>query len=219
LEQVVIIVAGGKGLRMGKNTPKQFLEINGKAIIIHTIEKFKQVLPLARLVLVLPKDELDRWQELALEHNLSEISYVLGGETRFESVKAGLSKVQSESIVAVHDAVRPFVSEQTILACMQAAMGYGAAIPVVDLKDSIRKLNETTSFSVDRSEYKLVQTPQCFKSKILIEAYQQNFKQNFTDDASIVESMGQEVTLVKGNYENIKITEPSDLRWAQSMLF
>lgn len=219
MEKVVIIVAGGKGLRMGSETPKQFLEINGKAIIIHTIEKFKQVLPTARLVLVLPKDEISRWQDLALKHQLKEVSCVTGGETRFESVKAGLSKVQSASIVAVHDAVRPFVSEATILACMKAAKDHGAAIPVVDLKDSIRKVEKSTSFAVNRSEYKLVQTPQCFKSELLIEAYQQEFKPKFTDDASIVESLGHAITMVKGNDENIKITEPADFKWAQTMLF
>lgn len=217
MEQVVIIVAGGKGLRMGSQTPKQFLEINGKAIIIHTIEKFKQALPSARLVLVLPKNELPRWQTLADKHKISRVSCVAGGKTRFDSVKAGLTEVKSSSLVAIHDAVRPFVSIETIKDCMRAAEKNGAAIPVINLNDSIRKVTNDGSFAVDRSEYKLVQTPQCFKSEILVKAYAQNYQQHFTDDASVVESIGQKVRLTAGNHENIKLTNPADLKWATSL--
>ncbi|MEQ8625065.1 MAG: 2-C-methyl-D-erythritol 4-phosphate cytidylyltransferase [Vicingaceae bacterium] len=217
MEQVVIIVAGGKGLRMGSQTPKQFLEINGKAIIIHTIEKFKQALPSARLVLVLPKNELPRWQSLADKHKISGVSCVAGGKTRFDSVKAGLTEVKCSSLVAIHDAVRPFVSIETIKDCMRVAEKNGAAIPVINLNDSIRKVTNDGSFAVDRSEYKLVQTPQCFKSEILVKAYAQNYQQHFTDDASVVESIGQKVRLTVGNHENIKLTNPADLKWANSL--
>ena len=217
MEQVVIIVAGGKGVRMGSETPKQFLEINGKAIIIHTIEIFKQALPTARLVLVLPKNELARWHKLAAEYQLAEVSCVSGGATRFDSVKAGLKEVNTSSLVAIHDAVRPFVSVETIKECIQAAEKYDAAIPVIDVNDSMRKIVNDNSIAVDRSEYKLVQTPQCFKSEVLVKAYAQNYQQHFTDDASVVESIGQKVTLTQGNHENIKITNPADLNWAKSM--
>ncbi len=218
MEQYVIIVAGGKGLRMGSDVPKQFIELQGQAIIIRTIKKFKQVLPNARLVLVLPKTEIERWKLLSERFSLSDISIAYGGKNRFESVKSGLKEVSPNSIVGIHDSVRPFVSEETIKSCFQAAELTGNAIPVIELNDSIRKIKSNESFAVDRSDYRLVQTPQCFQAEMILDAYSQEYNNSFTDDASVVESKGVKINLVQGNIENIKITNPTDLIWAESFL-
>ena len=173
MNQYVIILAGGKGLRMGATVPKQFLEIKGKAIILHTLEKFKEALPLAELLLVLPKSEMPLWQEISGGTTVENIKTTSGGDTRFESVKAGLRLIGSEGVVGVHDAVRPFVSIETIQAAFNTAESTGTAVPVVDLKDSIRKVNSDQSVTVNRSNLKIVQTPQCFDVDILKKAYRQ----------------------------------------------
>lgn len=214
----VIIVAGGKGTRMGSETPKQFLEIGGKAIIIHTLEKIKKALPTAELFLVLPKAELERWNSISEGTAFEDIQVANGGLTRFDSVKSGLALVKSPGIVGVHDAVRPFVSVETIRKVFAKAEESGAAIPVVELKDSLRRLTQESSKSSNRGEYRIVQTPQCFQSKLLVESYQQEYSEEFTDDASVVESSGFEITLVEGNDANIKITTKRDLKMADFLL-
>lgn len=218
MQEYVIIVAGGKGLRMGKPIPKQFLELNGKAIILHTLEKFKKALPLAELFLVLPETEIPRWVEIAKGTDFEKISIALGGSNRFESVKSGLTLMTGEGLVAVHDSVRPFVSVKTIQNVFNGARKSGAAIPVVELKDSLRKVVGVSSNAVNRSEYRIVQTPQCFRSELLFKAYQQTFQDKFTDDASVVEEMGQSITLVSGNNENIKITTLEDLKTGEVLI-
>jgi len=218
LNQYVIILAGGKGLRMGATVPKQFLEIKGKAIILHTLEKFKEALPLAELLLVLPKSEMPLWQEISGGTTVENIKTTSGGDTRFESVKAGLRLIGSEGVVGVHDAVRPFVSIETIQAAFNTAESTGTAVPVVDLKDSIRKVNSDQSVAVNRSNFKIVQTPQCFDVDILKKAYRQEFNTSFTDDASVVEADGIKVSLVMGNYSNIKITTVEDLKVAEALI-
>ena len=218
MNQYVIILAGGKGLRMGATVPKQFLEIKGKAIILHTLEKFKEALPLAELLLVLPKSEMPLWQEISGGTTVENIKTTSGGDTRFESVKAGLRLIGSEGVVGVHDAVRPFVSIETIQAVFNTAESTGTAVPVVDLKDSIRKVNSDQSVAVNRSNFKIVQTPQCFDVDILKKAYRQEFKTSFTDDASVVEADGIKVSLVMGNYSNIKITTVEDLKVAEALI-
>jgi len=203
---------------MGATVPKQFLEIKGKAIILHTLEKFKEALPLAELLLVLPKSEMPLWQEISGGTTVENIKTTSGGDTRFESVKAGLRLIGSEGVVGVHDAVRPFVSIETIQAAFNTAESTGTAVPVVDLKDSIRKVNSDQSVAVNRSNFKIVQTPQCFDVDILKKAYRQEFNTSFTDDASVVEADGIKVSLVMGNYSNIKITTVEDLKVAEALI-
>lgn len=203
---------------MGANVPKQFLEINGKAIIIHTLEKFKEALPSAELLLVLPETEVQRWKEISKTTEFENISIALGGATRFDSVKSGLSLIEAEGVIGVHDAVRPFVSVKTIQNTFAEAKKSGAAIPVVELKDSIREICNATSKAVERSSYRIVQTPQCFQSQLLFNAYKQPYQVKFTDDASVVEESGHSISLVEGNNENIKITTIEDLKIGEVLI-
>ena len=212
-----ILVAGGKGLRMGGDVPKQFLPINGKPILMHTIEAFRGALEGVRIVLVLPAEQQDYWQKLCEEHGfLSPELIANGGETRFHSVRNGLALLpdDAEAVVGVHDGVRPFVSKETIHRCYDAAAKGKAVVPVVPVVETIREiLPNGKSITRPRDEYRLVQTPQTFPLALLKEAYRQPFREAFTDDASVVEALGKEITMVEGNRENIKITTPSDLRF------
>lgn len=218
MKKAVIIVAGGKGERMQSDTPKQFIEINGLPILMHTILTFERSVPQIQIVVVLPKNQLNYWNELCDKHTFKVSHEVaLGGETRFHSVKNGMEKTNAE-LIAIHDGVRPQVSKDTIERCFDAAEKVGAAIPVIELTDSIRIVDNLSSKAVDRSQYRLVQTPQVFKKKILQNAYKQGFNSGFTDDASVVEAAGNTITLVKGNRENIKITTPFDLLVAGLLL-
>ena len=219
IQKVVIIVAGGKGERMKAVVPKQFLEIKGRPILMYTIEVFHDFDPEIQIVLVLPADQIDVWKSLCKKHAFTLTHTIeCGGSTRFHSVKNGLTAVSIPSLVAVHDGVRPLVSVETINACFDAASEYGTAVPVIDAIDSIRKITENGSVSVNRSEYKFVQTPQVFDGKLLIKAYRQEFSENFTDDASVVEAMGAKMHLVTGNRENIKITTEMDLILANQLM-
>jgi len=217
--KTAIIVAGGKGMRMQSDIPKQFIELQGKPILMYTLEAFYRYDASIQLILVLPSIQIIIWKELCKKHtfNLSH-QIVHGGQTRYNSVKNGLKLIQSSGLVAVHDGVRPFVSIETIGRCFDEAEKYGAAIPVIDLVDSIRQLTETGSQSVDRTIYKLVQTPQVFDSEVLKKAYKQDFSSRFTDDASVVEASGEVIKLVEGNRENIKITTGFDLILAETLL-
>ena len=203
---------------MGANVPKQFLEINGKAIIVHTLEKFKEALPMAELLLVLPEAEMERWNGLSQGTAFENLRVAKGGNSRFESVKSGLSLIEAEGIVGVHDAVRPFVSIKTIQNVFAEAEKSGAAIPVVELKDSIREIGKATSKAVERSAFRIVQTPQCFQSQLLFNAYKQPNQDKFTDDASVVEESGHAISLVEGNNENIKITTFEDLKIGEVLI-
>lgn len=225
--KAVIIVAGGKGLRMGGEVPKQFLPIggvkgkSGKPILMHTIERFLQYDKEMQIVLVLPISQQDYWQTLCTQHNFSAPHIIAnGGETRFHSVKNGLAKVSPDvSLIGVHDGVRPFVSLETISTCYDTAMTAKAIVPVIDVVETIRHiLNDKTTETVPRTDYKLVQTPQVFSSALLRQAYNQPYTDFFTDDASVVERFGHPVTLVQGNRENIKITTPFDLVVAEAII-
>lgn len=211
-----IIVAGGKGLRMGGEIPKQFLPIEGKPILMHTIEAFRKALPDGKIVLVLPKAQHDYWHELCREHRFPSPRLITeGGETRFHSVRNGLALLpdDKEAVVGVHDGVRPFVSAETIRRCYKAASEGQAAVPVVPIVETIRQiLPDGTSITKPRDAYRLVQTPQTFPLALLKEAYRQPYSEAFTDDASVVEALGKAITMIEGNRENIKITTPSDLR-------
>lgn len=218
MKRYVLIVAGGKGLRMGNDLPKQFIPLNGRPVLMHTLERFHQWDASADIVLILPESHQAYWKMLceelgcAIPHRIAN-----GGETRFHSVQNGLSLIKELGLVAVHDGVRPFVSEEVIDSCFSAAEENGAAIPVTPMTDSIREKDESgKSFPVDRSRFVTVQTPQVFQSRLLLEAYRQPYSPDFTDDASVVEAKGFQVTTVSGNYENIKLTTPFDLLIAEA---
>lgn len=214
-----IIVAGGKGMRMGKDLPKQFLPIDGTPILMHTLQAFYDYDPSMTLIVVLPSDQQAYWSKLCGDHHFTIPHVVVkGGETRFHSVKNGLSCIKGEGLVAVHDGVRPFVHCDTIDRCFAAAQESGAAVPVVEVVDSLRKVEEEESKAVSRREYRIVQTPQVFDISLLKEAYKQPYTVDFTDDASVVEAYGRKISLVEGNRENIKITSPFDLIIAEAFL-
>lgn len=213
MKKNVIIVAGGKGLRMGNDLPKQFIPIGGKPVLMRTIEAFYRFDRDINIILVLPVSHQDYWKSLCEEYNFSiEHTIANGGETRFHSVKNGLALV-TNGLVGVQDGVRPFGSVEMIKRCFDAAREYPAVIPVIDSTDSLREVvDEDKSRIVDRSKIRLVQTPQVFDVNVLKKAYQTDFKETFTDDASVVEAMGVDVHLVKGEVTNIKITTPLDLK-------
>ncbi len=215
----VIIVAGGKGERMQTTVPKQFLIVHKQPVLMHTLRCFYTFDPGMKIIVVLPEAQIQRWAGLCLDLNFEvPHSIVFGGSNRFQSVKNGLAVAPSTGLIGIHDGVRPLVSAGTIAACFQKAAATGAAIPVADVVESIRQLTTDGSMAVDRSQYKLVQTPQVFDAVILKTAYQQEYSPLFTDDASVVESSGHPVALVPGNPENIKITTPGDLVIARTML-
>ena len=219
MNRAIIIVAGGKGLRMGGDIPKQFLLLQGRPILMHTIERFHDYDPHMQIVVVLPTAQQDYWEELCRQYSFAiPHTITAGGEQRFHSVKNGLLAVSPDcDVIGVHDGVRPFVSTDTIRRCYQTAESQGTAIPVVPVVDSMRRLCKPTMFShhtstiVDREDYRLVQTPQVFSAQLLRNAYEQPFTPRFTDDASVIENLGYPVTLVDGNRDNIKITTPEDL--------
>ena len=217
----VIIVAGGKGLRMGSDIPKQFLPIGGKPVLMRTIERFREYSPTLQIILVLPKAQQDYWQQLCKEYDF-KVEYQLadGGETRFHSVQHGLALIpdDAEGVVGVHDGVRPFPSIEVIRNCYETARKAKAVIPVIPVVETVRHLKDETSETVPRSDYRLVQTPQTFDIQLLKSANRQPYNDNFTDDASVVEAYGFGITLVEGNRENIKITTPYDLKIAEVLI-
>lgn len=216
----VVIVAGGKGLRMGGDIPKQFLPIGGRPVLMRTIERFRQADPQMQVVLVLPESQQDHWRALCADHAFCHPVVVAnGGATRFHSVRNGLAAVPPDCrYIGVHDGVRPFVSPEVIRRCYAEAMESGAAVPVVDVVETLRHITREGSATVPRGDYKLVQTPQVFEASLLREAYEQPYTELFTDDASVVEALGRRIALVPGNRENIKITTPYDLRVCPCLL-
>jgi 2-C-methyl-D-erythritol 4-phosphate cytidylyltransferase len=215
----VIIVAGGSGRRMGTLQPKQFLEINGKAMIFYTLEKFIEFDPSIEIILVINGGFIEFWGKLIKKTGFDyPVRVVPGGETRFHSVKNGISLLNGDSIVGVHDAVRPLVSVSTIQTVYEAAEISGAAIPCIPLKESVREVDEEYSRPLDRSKIQIVQTPQAFRSGILIKSYDTEYDASFTDDASVAENAGYTVKLVRGDEYNMKITTPEDLEVAQLLL-
>ena len=217
----VIIVAGGKGLRMGSDIPKQFLPIGGKPVLMRTLERFREYSPTLQIILVLPKAQQEYWKELCEKHNFT-VAYQLadGGETRFHSVQHGLALIpdDAEGVVGVHDGVRPFPSIDVISDCYETARTAKAVIPVIPVVETVRHLKGEVSETVPRNDYRLVQTPQTFDIQLLKAANRQSYNDGFTDDASVVEAFGFDVTLVEGNRENIKITTPYDLKIAEVLI-
>lgn len=212
MNKYVIIVAGGKGLRMGSDLPKQFLPIGGKPVLMHTIEAFYCYDKEIHIILVLPQEHQEYWKDLCSRYQF-DVPHQLadGGETRFHSVRNGLQWIMGDGLVGVHDGVRPFVSQKVIEQCYREAEEKHAVIPVVDIVETIRHLHGDQSSTVPRGDYRLVQTPQVFSVPLLKRAYMQPYSSSFTDDASVVEALGEKVYLTEGNRENIKITTPFDL--------
>ncbi len=214
----VIIVAGGKGLRMGTDIPKQFLPIGGKPVLMRTIERFREYSADLQIILVLPKAQQAYWKELCQKHNFTVVYQLAdGGETRFHSVQNGLALVPDDAhgVVGVHDGVRPFPSIEVIRRCYDTARTAKAVIPVIPVVETLRHISEGTK---PRGDYRLVQTPQCFDIQLLKAANQQAYNDGFTDDASVVEAFGFAITLVEGNRENIKITTPYDMKIAEVLI-
>lgn len=221
MKKAAIVVAGGKGTRMGGKLPKQFLELEGRPILMYTLEVFYQVDPQMELVLVLPADQLLFWEQLVKRLHFSvPHQTVIGGASRFQSVRNGLQAVSfSDGLVAIHDGVRPFVSQSVILKSFEMAQQTGSAIPVIGLKDSIREVfpHGQSEFR-DRQHYRLVQTPQTFQLSKIRQAFLTPESDQFTDDATVYEYQGWAVTLIEGNPGNIKITTPEDLDYAAYLL-
>ncbi len=217
----IIIVAGGKGLRMGSDVPKQFLPIGGRPVLMRTLERFREYSNDLKIILVLPEAQQAYWYQLCKEYHFS-VEYTLanGGQTRFHSVKNGLAKIpdNAQGVVGVHDGVRPFPSIDVINKCYVTARTAKAVIPVIPVVETIRQIEGDTSMTVPRDTYRLVQTPQTFDIQLLKAANRQPYSEGFTDDASVVESYGQHITLVEGNRENIKITTPYDLKIAEVLI-
>ena len=217
----IIIVAGGKGLRMGSDIPKQFLPIGGKPVLMRTLERFREYDANLQIILVLPEAQQDYWKDLCEKYDF-KVTYQLanGGQTRFHSVQNGLALVpdDAEGVVGVHDGVRPFPSIEVIKNCYKTARTAKAVIPVIPVVETVRHLEGDTSVTVPRGDYRLVQTPQTFDIQLLKAANRQPYNEGFTDDASVVESYGHAITLVDGNRENIKITTPYDLKIAEVLI-
>jgi 2-C-methyl-D-erythritol 4-phosphate cytidylyltransferase len=218
-KKIAIIVAGGTGQRMGSVIPKQFLEIQGKAILLHTIDQFTAAFSDIELVVVLPADYIEEGKALLHKNGYTHhIQLVEGGETRYQSVKNGLTKVTESSIVFVHDAVRCLLTPALIQRCYQQAFEKGSAIPAVSATDSVRIVEGEDNRVLDREQVMLIQTPQTFQSDILLDAFKQSYIPLFTDEANAVEANGKKVFLVDGEFENIKITRPLDLTIAEHIL-
>lgn len=216
MKKHIIIVAGGKGLRMGGDIPKQFLPVGGKPVLMRTLEAFHAYDASMQLILVLPVSQQAYWKQLCAEYQFDLAHEIAdGGETRFHSVKNGLALVKEDGLVGVHDGVRPFVSQEVIARCYEEAVSLKAVIPVIGVVETVRHLTGEGSETVPRDQYKLVQTPQVFEVALLRRAYEQVYTEQFTDDASVVEALGEKVYLVEGNRENIKLTTPFDLKLAE----
>jgi 2-C-methyl-D-erythritol 4-phosphate cytidylyltransferase len=219
VKKYCIIVAGGSGRRMKSAIPKQFLLLEGKPLLMHTIEKFHSFDRNIEIILVLPSEHHSLWRGLIREYAF-EINHrtVSGGEERFHSVKAGLASVTKESLVAIHDGVRPLVSHDTIWRCFADAEEFGTAVPFVEPTDSVRIMSGDDSRTCLRSEIRLIQTPQVFRSTLISSAYDRDYDPSFTDDATVAEAAGVKIHLTHGNRENIKITTPEDLTVAHALI-
>ncbi len=223
MKKYIIVVAGGKGMRMGGEMPKQFQLLGNKPVVMVTLERLYMMAPEVELVMVLPAEHFELWNELCAKYEFAvPVKLAKGGSTRFHSVQNGLAMIEDseDAVVGVHDGVRPFVSQKVVEECFREAWIHGAAIPMIDLQDSLRHIVGVNGITevVPRDRYRLVQTPQVFRLSLLRRAYEQRFIESFTDDASVVESLGENVAGVEGNRENIKLTTPFDLMVAKTLL-
>ena len=214
-----VIVAGGVGTRMKSSVPKQFLLLNEKPILYHTIQAFQSAIADIKIILVLPEEYLSQQDYLhSLSDNINDIQVVSGGNTRFQSVKNGLNAIQTDGIVFIHDGVRPFISQSLLENCYQTALEKGNAVPCVLIKDSLRKVFSANNEYANREEFRAIQTPQTFQIAQIKNAFEQPYQTSFTDEASVLESMGVEINLIDGMDENIKITNPFDLKIAEIII-
>jgi len=219
MKKTAIIVAGGTGQRMGTALPKQFLAIEGKSILLHTVDQFVSAFSDINFVIVLPADYIHEGENLIVASGLSQsFQFVAGGDTRFQSVKNGLAQADPASIVFVHDAVRCLLTPDLIQRCYQQAVEKGSAIPAVSSTDTVRIIEGTKHHVVDRANVMMIQTPQTFNAALLKKAFEQVYQPSFTDEANVLEASGKEVYLIEGEYENIKITRPLDLAIAEYIL-
>lgn len=217
--EYALIVAGGKGTRIKSKLPKQFLELKGKPILIHTLEAFYRYSENITIILVLPEDDFAIWNDICKKYNFTRpVILQKGGETRFQSVKNGLEKIEGNGLVAIHDGVRPLVSEDIIGASFRLAAVHQSAVAAVRLKESIRMTDQDNTKAMDRSRFRLIQTPQTFSIELIKQAYQLKEDPTMTDDASVVEKLGHTISLFEGSYENIKITTPEDLIVAEALV-
>ena len=218
MKRYVIIVAGGSGQRMGSSVPKQFLKINNDIILMKSIRAFYEYDSSIEIIIALPENQISQWGNLCAENDFTvKHTIVKGRQTRYHSVKNALEKTGNSGIIAVHDGVRPLVSQTTIDMVYEIASINGNAIPYIDIVDSVRFVDSGANKPVDRNKYKLIQTPQAFDCRIIKQAYKQEWEEFFTDDASIVEKSGTGINLVPGNIENIKITSKIDLKIAETL--
>lgn len=218
-KEYALIVAGGKGTRIKSKLPKQFLELHGKPVLLHTLNAFYRYSENITVVLVLPEDDFSIWDDICKKYNFAKpIVLQKGGETRFQSVKNGLQKIEGPGLVAVHDGVRPLVSEDIIGASFRLAAVHQSAVAAVRLKESIRMTDQDNTKAMDRSRFRLIQTPQTFSVDLLKQAYELKEDPAMTDDASVVEKLGHTISLFEGSYENIKITTPEDLIVAEALM-
>jgi 2-C-methyl-D-erythritol 4-phosphate cytidylyltransferase len=218
LKKFAIIVAGGVGTRMNAGIPKQFLLLGGKPVLMHSMEAFPLAYPDISIILVLPASQFSSWQSLCEQHLFTlPHQVVAGGETRFHSVKNALSAIGSDGVVAIHDGVRPLISVSLIREGFLSAGQLGNCIPVVPVNESLRMLENGGSHAVGRSEFCMVQTPQVFRCNIIKKAYEQAYRESFTDDATVAESIGEVIHLIDGDPVNLKITHPSDLAAAEAI--
>jgi 2-C-methyl-D-erythritol 4-phosphate cytidylyltransferase len=219
MTKYAIIVAGGSGSRMQSTTPKQFIEIGGLPILMRTISAFYQYSQEIKIILVIPGSLFSTWATLVKTHGFSiPLKLVKGAPSRSESVKNGLQEIKEEGLVAIHDGVRPFVTSRIIDQCYKSAHKYGSGVAVVLPKDSIRQITDFGNIGLDRSQFRLMQTPQVFSSSIIKLAYASTNKTDFTDDAGVAEDNGNKIHLIEGDYRNIKITTPEDLKIAQALI-
>jgi 2-C-methyl-D-erythritol 4-phosphate cytidylyltransferase len=219
MQLYVVIVAGGSGKRMGAEVPKQFLELAGRPVLMHTIERFKSFNESIEIITVLPENQLRHWVELQAKYKFSvPQTIVKGGSARFYSVRNGLQFVNEPGLVAIHDGVRPFVTLETIKKCFETAEKLGNAIPAITIAESLRMVTDDGSHPINRLNVRQIQTPQVFNAGLLKKAYRQEYKVEFTDDATVLENIGEKIYLVEGNRENIKITNPEDLVISKALL-
>lgn len=219
VNKIAVIVAGGSGQRMGVATPKQFLRLHGKPLLYYTLQAFLQAFNDLIIVLVLPEEHMQTGQEIAAELVGNErIKFTVGGSSRFHSVQNGLKLASEDAIIFVHDGVRCLITPQLIRSCFEQALLKGSAIPAVAATDSIRITDGVKNYVADRNNVRLIQTPQTFKGNILLPAFQQTYKESFTDEATVVEATGTPVFLVEGDHQNIKVTRPIDLLIAEKIL-
>lgn len=215
----VIIVAGGSGRRMGATLPKQFMMLGQQPVLARSINRIHEALPKAEIVVVLPSEWVEMWRNMAARFDVARHKIATGGKERFHSVQNGIAALSDEvRTIAVHDAVRPLVSKKLIIRLVLATDESAAVIPVVAPADSFREVEGDESHIVDRPRLRMVQTPQLFRAEVLRRAYEQPFSESFTDDASVVEAMGEKITLVEGERENFKLTTPTDMILAEAII-